>query len=120
MAVQQKFVQSEQTYRPITFPSSEDDKDVIFNRFSSSFPMAPPSVSPSTPSPLNVSSIQATADQKPVAASPPVELERPTRVAVAMAASSLNDGKPSQFPDEQLEYIRDFSWNLFQVHHTVH
>lgn len=108
--VQEKSVQTDEPYRPITFPESEEDKDLIINRFSSSFPMPPPSLQPQ---PSNINSLIQKVDQKTPAPSPSVELERPTRVAVAATSSSIKP--PSQFADEQLDYVRDFSWNLFQV-----
>lgn len=107
VAAESNVQNGEHTYHPITFPSSEDDKELVLNRFSSSFPMPPPSTPP------NSNSIIQAIDQKIPAASPSAELERPTRVA--MAASDTSDKKVSQFSDEQLDYVRDFSWNLFQV-----
>lgn len=109
--VHEKSVQSEVPYRPITFPASEEDHDVIINRFSSSFPMPPSSLPP--PPKSNVNSLIQTVIQKLPSPSPSVELQRPTRVAVAATSSSA--GPPSQFIDEQLDYVRDFSWTLFQV-----
>lgn len=97
-------------YKPITFPESEEDKEAVHDRFSSSFPMPPPSLPPPT---TNPNALIPTGVQKVPAPMSSVELERPTRVAVA--ATSSSDRIPSQYPDEELDYVRDFSWNMFQV-----
>lgn len=97
------------SFKPITFPESEE---VVHDRFSESFAMPPPSLPPPT---TNPNALIPTGVQKVPApmSSVPLELERPTRVAVA--ATSSSDRIPSQYPDEQLDYVRDFSWNMFQV-----
>lgn len=102
-------------FRPITFPESEEDRDLILNRFSSSFPMPPPSLPPPT---TNPNSLIPSTEQKIPAPNPYVELERPTRVAVA--ATSSSDVVPSQYSNEELDYVRDFSWNMFQVLNQFH
>lgn len=104
--VHEKSVQSDEIYRPITFPQSEEDRDIVAQRLSSSFPMPLPSFAPTT---ANLNTLPA--DQK--FSSPSIELERPTRVAIA--ATSNSDAPTTQFADEQLDYVRDFSWNMFQV-----
>lgn len=106
---QAKTAQSDR-FRPITFPESEEDKDVVHDRFSSSFPMPSPSLPPPT---TNPNSLLQAADQKFPAPNPYAELQRPTRVAIA--ATSSSDVPPSQYADEELDYVRDFSWNMFQV-----
>lgn len=119
----EKSVKSDHPFRPITFPESEEDKDIIIDRFASSFAMPPPSpLMPSPPPPSQLmpsplpppeNSIVQNDDQRFSASSPSVELQRPTRVAVA--ATSSSERIPSQYSDVQLDYVRDFSWNLFQV-----
>lgn len=114
--VQKKSAQPDHPYRPITFPNSEEDKDLVVDRFSASFAMPPPPPpSPSLPPKTNLNSIaQNHNDQRFPVSSPSVELQRPTRVAIA--ATSSSERIPSQFTDEQLDYVRDFSWNMFQVY----
>lgn len=106
--VQKKIQPQEPPFRPITFPNSEEDKDSQ-NRYSS-----PPS-SPSQQS-HNANLILQSVDQKFPNHSPTVELTRPTRVAIPMAATtSAATELSSRFTDDQLDYVRDFAWTMFQV-----
>lgn len=89
---------AEDTYRPISFPSSEEDE--IKNRFQA------PLMS------QNANLITQNVEQKLPAQTPNIELTRPTRVAVAAATSA---SITSRYTDDQLDYVRDFSWNMFQV-----
>lgn len=90
-------------YRPITFPSSEEDIQDRFQQPSS------PTIHPNFPN-HNANLILQSVDQKLPAPSPNMELTRPTRVAVAAATSMVGN----RYTDDQLDYIRDFSWNMFQ------
>lgn len=106
--VEEKAVSPEKPFRPITFPNSDEDKDIL-ERF-------PPPTQPSVPipapaAPQNANLILQSVDPKLPAHSPSAELARPTRVA----AATTNEILSSRFTDDQLDYIRDFSWNMFQV-----
>lgn len=111
--VQEKLIPEQQPFRPITFPSSDDDRDIVIERFP-----PPTSLSPS-PSPSqshNANLILQSVDQKFPAHSPSAELARPTRVAVPVAAAtSASEILSSRFTDDQLDYVRDFAWNMFKV-----
>lgn len=116
--VQEKTVSPELPFRPITFPNSEEDKD-IEERFP---PPTKPSVSAAAAAPApaqqnhNANLILQSVDQKFPAHSPSAELARPTRVAAPIAAATAaNEILSSRFTDDQLDYIRDFAWNMFQV-----
>lgn len=95
---QQDSVQSsgEQTYRPITFPSGEE-------------PLTNDRIQP-LPAFSNNSVAQAV-DQKTTTRNSPQELTRPTRVVMAATVANVEN----RYTDDQLDYIRDFSWNMFQV-----
>lgn len=87
----------EPTYRPIMFPSSEDDEKI-----SDKFHAAPFA---------HNNLIPQTVEQKVEIPSPTVELLRPTRHNVATMSS-----RPSRpHTDMEVEYVRDFAWKLFQV-----
>lgn len=90
---------SEEINRPITFPTSEEDE--VTNRFQS-------------PPIQNSNFISPIIEQKSTPYNPQMELTRPTRVAVAAATSSA-PVSASLYTDDQLDYIRDFTWNMFQV-----
>lgn len=105
--VQERSVPSEHPFKPITFPTSDEDRD-IQERF-------PPPTQPSTQK-HNANLILQSVDQKFPAHSPSAELTRPTRVAAPMvAATSASEILSSRFTDDQLDYVRDFAWNMFQV-----
>lgn len=88
---------------PIIFPNSEEDDDKFL-------PMTQNLNSIS--SNQNVNSILQSVDQGLPAPAPFVELTRPTRVAVAAATSATITNR---YTDDQLDYVRDFAWTMFQV-----
>lgn len=94
-----KSTESDQPFRPITFPDSDEEN--------------PHYKFPST-APHNANLILQNANEKSTASSPPVELTRTTRFAAAMATAN-SDIIASRFTDDQLEYVRDFAWTMFQV-----
>lgn len=105
---------------PITFPATDDD-DRDFS--------APPVQASTNAVPANATSVNAPSananlanqsansilqsiDQNLPVRGPLVELARPTRVAVAAATSAT---VPNRYTIDQLDYVRDFSWTMFQV-----
>lgn len=96
---------NEQPYQPIIFPNSEEDRDTI-----DKFP--PPN--------QNANSILQSVEQRLPAPSSTVELMRPTRVAIAPIVATASSVAPAhRYSDDQLEYIRDFAWTMFQVVFTI-
>lgn len=96
--IQEKSTPSEEPYRPISFPDDDDDDEMTRDKL------------PPQNQTENVNLILQSVDQKFPAHSPSMELTRPTRVAAANAPIIT-----SRYTDDQLDYIRDFSWKLFQV-----
>lgn len=97
------------TFQPITFPSNDEDE--ITSRFQ---------LSPSQSNSLNqlnqlnqpshsANLILQSVDQKLPTPISDIELERPTRVAVATSHVIAN-----RYTDDQFDYVRDFAWNMFQ------
>lgn len=101
--IQEKSTSSDQEYRPISFPTSDEDDVMTRDK------LPPQNQNQSQ----NANSILQSVDQKYPAHSPSMELTRPTRVATAAAATVPVIS--SRYTDDQLDYIRDFSWTLFQV-----
>lgn len=87
-------VSNDQTYRPITFPSGDE-------------PLTNDRIQP-IPT-LNNNLVPQNVEQKSTTKIDS-ELVRPTRVVVATVANVAN-----RYQDDQLDYIRDFAWTLFQV-----
>lgn len=109
--VEEKAVSPEKPFRPITFPNSDEDKDILERFPPPTQPSVPiPAPAPAAPQNNNANLILQSVDPKLPAHSPSAELARPTRVAAA-----TNEILSSRFTDDQLDYIRDFSWNMFQV-----
>lgn len=107
--VQEQFVPEQQPFRPIIFPSSDEDRDIVIERF-------PTSLSPSPSQIHSANLILQNVDQKFPAHSPTAELARPTRVAVPVAAATAaSEILSSRFTDDQLDYVRNFAWNMFKV-----
>lgn len=100
---QEKSISSDQEYRPISFPTSDEDDVMTRDK------LPPQNQNQSQ----NANSILQSVDEKYPAHSPTMELTRPTRVAAAVAATVPVIS--SRYTDDQLDYIRDFSWTLFQV-----
>lgn len=91
------------TFKPITFPSSDEEE--ITNRF-----QLPPTLSNNAIAPSHSANlILQNVEQKSHTQSPNVEFERPMRVAAASTNAIGN-----RYTDDQLDYVRDFAWNLFQ------
>lgn len=90
---------------PITFPTSDEDD----HKFPDMITQNINSIS----SHQNVNSILQSVDQGLPAPAPFAELTRPTRVAVAVAATSA--AITNRYTDDQLDYVRDFAWTMFQV-----
>lgn len=82
----------------ITFPIDEDDRNF------------PPNMN-NNPVIQNVNLLQSVEPNLPEPA-PTVELTRPTRVAIAAATMAA---VTNRYSDDQLDYVRDFAWNMFQV-----
>lgn len=102
--IQEKSTSSDQEYRPISFPTSDEDDIMTRDRL------------PPQNQSQNANSILQSVDQKYPAHSPSMELTRPTRVAAAApAAAATVPVISSRYTDDQLDYIREFSWTLFQV-----
>lgn len=99
----QKISSSDQ---PITFPINDDD-DVILNRFQQQYPL-----NQSINSILQNVEANFAAPQPTPPTSLNAELTRPTRVAyMAATVPALTN----RYTDDQLDYVRDFAWKLFQV-----
>lgn len=96
-------------YRPITFPTSDEDENTR-DKFPPQKPSQNQTQSQSQNQAQNANLILQSVDSKLPAPSPSMELTRPTRVAAVNAPEIT-----SRYTDDQLDYIRDFSWTLFQV-----
>lgn len=82
----------EQTYRPITFPTSDED---LTDRFQA---------------PL-VNNNLVTPNVEAKVTTPQQELTRPTRRVMAATVANVEN----RYTDDQLDYVRDFAWKMFQV-----
>lgn len=89
--------QLDEPFRPITFPTSDEDERP--QQFT------------------NANQILQSVDQKFPEPSPYAELSRPTRVAVPTATASTSNSVDisTRYTDDQLDYVRDFAWTMFQV-----
>lgn len=85
---------------PITFPDDDDGPPHAYTVNN-------------IPSNQNINAILQSVEQNlPAPAAPLVELTRPTRVAVPAATSA---SITIRYSDDQLDYVRDFAWTMFQV-----
>lgn len=117
--------------QPITFPNNDEDDDIkkkfpplnqnvnsILQNFEQKLPARVPAPCPAVARAPAVSSAPATSPAPVITLSAPdasnAELLRPTRVAVPVPDASAAAIKKN-YTNDQLNYVRDFAWTLFQV-----